>query len=238
MDNQITEYSGRAYTWSLISYASNEELQRLFDSAKHWAYAYHDKDTNEDGIPKEPHTHIIVTFEQQKSIKSIQDIIASEQNTLGECRRKCGSTWIPLNIKSLFDYLIHEGYPDKYQYDPEERVYDSTKYWGRFITDKTAFDSNSDFFNDLTAPYKSIYELELFMAQKHGKDYIKNRVAYLSFRNQVLLEELTQNDVIAYEKLTTFCIVNDISVNEAISTLRRSIDQQNGIFNRKYNDFE
>lgn len=233
MAEDKTEWSGRAYTWSLVTYADTVLIKRLLAEARHWAWCYHDKDTNEDGTPKEPHTHIIVTFEQQKSLQSIKDILQSEQNTFGECRRKSGDNWVNLNVKALFDYLIHEGRPDKYPYDPEERHFDSEIYWKRYFTDVREFESNREFVQDLTAPYKNLIEMDLFLANKYGKDYIKNRLIYHSFRSEQISAEIWKEDWSRYDKLIQFCIDNDISSHEAIKTLKRSIDLSNGNFSRK-----
>lgn len=189
-------WEGRAYTWSLVTYAKEEERQRLLDEAKHWAYAVHDKDSDQDGELIEPHTHIIATFEQQVSIEKIKKILGSDQNTFGECRRKCGSTWVKLNISELFRYLLHRGYEDKYQYDDEVRVIDSILYWRQYENIQGGAQSdNETFLKDLLSmEYEDERDKIFKLACKYGRDYIKNIRIYTEFANMMLAMERKELD--------------------------------------------
>lgn len=226
----ITEWSGRAYTWSLITYASKDEIKRLLDFSRHWCLCYHDKDTKEDGTPKEPHTHILVTFEREISLNKIQSIINSDQNTLGECRRKVGSTFVPLDVRALYEYQLHIGYPDKYHYDSTCRICDNKSYWNQY--EKTVDNStskNEEFFTDLFGEYRSNTEFELFMARKWGRDYIKNRTQYAEFRFIHMFDEFVTNDYDRFSGLIQFCIINDIEPTTAIEWLKARYKYERGI---------
>ena len=189
-----TEYSGKAYTWSLVTYASIRDLNKLLSYSKHWAYCFHDKDINEEtGELKVPHFHVICTFDNQVSLEHIRALLESGQNTLGECRRKCGSNWIPLNVSSLYAYLIHQGYEDKYQYDETERVVDSTHYWQRFDQYKKPSGDN-EFITDLLGAYHTRGEFLLEMGKKYGRDFIKNYKSYEDYRNNLMVYTLSETE--------------------------------------------
>lgn len=186
----MNEYSGQAYTWSLTSYASGEEIERLLRIAKHWAYCLHDKDkrVDEQGevVDVEPHTHIICTFEQRKSLEQIKKALASESNTLGMCRRKQGDEWTGLNVKGLYQYLIHEKETDKVRYQKEDRVVDEISYWKRYEDNDNVNDNNAELLKDLTADYETEKEFLVYMALKYGASFIRYNKQYLDFRARIL----------------------------------------------------
>ena len=68
--------SGRYRKFSCITYLDVEFLKlRLFQHEKQiraYAYAYHDKDTNEDGALKEPHIHLLIITYNTCTISAIR----------------------------------------------------------------------------------------------------------------------------------------------------------------------
>lgn len=236
MTEQKTEWSGRAYTWSLMTYASFEEIERLLNEAKHYAWCYHDKDENEDGTKVTPHTHIIIIFEQQKSLKWIQDKINSTQNTLGECRKKVGNDFVPLSIEGLYSYLLHIGYPDKYQYDLDERHIDNLEYWKRY--DKEVITNvDQDFIADLlSTEFQRETDHKLFMAQKYGRDFIRNYDKYRSFRESMFIKELYEIGIDDFTLLIQYCHEEHITQREAIHFLKQRMKFERGWYDRNNNN--
>lgn len=201
-----TAWSGSAWTWSLMTYASFEELERLKARCKHWATCLHDKDVDEEtGELITPHIHMLCTFDNQIALSTIIEIIGSNQNTLGECRRKNGDKWVNLNIPQLYDYLIHKGYDDKYQYEETEREIDSWDYWKRY--DRDAKPSNDDFLKDLCGVYLNEREFLIEMGAKYGRDFIKNHSYYCKFRYKLgygyteSRERITDYEDLCYQKM-------------------------------------
>lgn len=180
---QLTAWSGRAYTWSLITYADFVSIDRLLSETQHFAYCIHDKDCDENGEQVTPHVHILCTFEKNVSLNWIKEKMNSTQNTLGECRRRCGNKWTTLNVQGLYEYLIHEGFPEKYQYSPEDRKVDNTEYWKKY--ERRLRESSDEFLIDLLADYINERELMLTMAKKYGRDFLKNYERYIAFRNKL-----------------------------------------------------
>ena len=213
-------YDGRAYTWSLVSYAPYSNLLDLFDAAKHWAYCYHDKEESE------PHYHIIATFNQQVSLNTIRETISSEQNTLGECRRKCGNKWISLNVKALYGYLIHLNLPDKYQYDVKNRIVDDMQYWLRYdeLAEVKKSEDNEILLQDILRQDMSHSDWELYMIKTYGKEFIRHRRHYNEFRFDHSLDcfdtstedETTIKTIIATKYYDAIKIIWDLKIDETL----------------------
>ena len=174
----------RYYTHSIVSYASEEEIRRLLDQAKAWAYIKHDKDTNENGLLRETHFHIIATFDRAKSFKQVREMVCSKQNTFTEA--------IKGEIGDVLDYFTHKGIAEKYHYDEADIVYSDRNYWKRRINNgEDEEDKNEAFMDDLLARDFSAEK----MGRKYGRDFIKNYRHYVDFRNIALherMEELRQ----------------------------------------------
>lgn len=227
MKKITTPFEGTAYTWSLMTYATNEEIQRLLAITKHFAYCLHDKDTDENGNKITPHTHVLATFEQRISLDKITSIIDSQQNTFGECRRQCGDDWIPLNISALYQYLIHYNETDKYHYDESERITDDKKYWSRYEQkDNYETDKNEQFLTDLLSPFRTSYEMDMELAKKYGRDYIRNREKYQQFRFDLITADIYKQQFDRYEKLFEFCNNNDITERTAIDWLESRLNYE------------
>lgn len=164
----------RHYTHSIVSYASIEDIRRLLDKAKAWAYILHDKDEG-----KAPHYHIVATFSEQKSFKWVREqvISATNQNTFSEA--------IKGEIGDVLDYFIHKGWTDKYQYSNEDIVYSNREYWDkRLERGEDEENKNDTFMDDLLS---SDFSAEK-MGRKYGRDFIKNFKSYNEFRKMVLYE--------------------------------------------------
>ena len=89
--------------------------------------------------------------------------------------------------------------------------------------------TNEAFFNDLFAEYRSQTEMQLFMARKWGRDYIKNRIAYDEFRYIHMLDEYVTKDYDRFADLIQFCIINDIEPTTAVEWLKGRFRYERGI---------
>lgn len=170
----------RFYTLSLISYATEEEIWGLLQHAKHWCYAFHDKDVKEDGTPKEPHWHIVCTFAREKSCAWARKQIASAtgQNTLAQP--------IQHDLADTVEYLWHQNDSDKFQYSRDIVKWDDVTYWAhRLGESESTPNPNDEFMDDLLAVNGFSVEL---MARRYGRDFIKNVRAYMEFRRLVFAE--------------------------------------------------
>ena len=82
----------------------------------YFAYILHDKDAKETGEIVEPHYHLLLVFKNARSFESIQRtfIGAHIEETL--------------NIVSAVNYLIHNGKPNKYNYEKSAIVTNSRSW--------------------------------------------------------------------------------------------------------------
>lgn len=179
----------RHYTHSIVSYASLEELRRLLEQARAWAYIKHDKDVDEQGKLRAPHYHIIATFSQQKSFKWIRNQVISTQNTFAEA--------VKGEVSDVLDYFTHKGIAEKYQYPDTDVVYSDREYWERRTQScgTSKEDANEAFVDDLLSDnYNAVA-----MARKYGRDFIKNIKSYEYFRGLALgnTRKITQAEQIA-----------------------------------------
>ena len=74
------------------------------------AYIWHDKDVKDDGTPKKKHMHVVYKIPVKRSVGAVAKELQINPCYIDTCNSE---------QKSLL-YLIHRGWQDKYQYDPDE----------------------------------------------------------------------------------------------------------------------
>lgn len=164
----------RYYSFSIVSYASLNEIMPLVAGCRHYVYILHDKDVNEDGSTRSPHFHILCTFAQNKSFNAVASLVESDQNTFVQQLQDVGGA---------FSYLIHQNNPEKYQYNSDDLVSDDIDYWIDRIPDyEDKKNKNDEFVDDLLSDDFDA----VAMARKYGRDFIKNISKYENFRFRVL----------------------------------------------------
>ena len=164
----------RYYSFSIVSYASVNEILPLVSGCRHYVYILHDKDVNEDGSPRSPHFHILCTFAQNKSFNAVASLVESNQNTFVQQLQDVGGA---------FSYLTHQNNPEKYQYNSYDLVSDDIDYWIDRIPDyEEKKNKNDEFVDDLLSDDFDVVS----MARKYGRDFIKNISKYENFRFRVL----------------------------------------------------
>lgn len=105
--------------WCLVLYPEDDSHSACVDLLRKSGYAYalilHDRDTytegeSEDhqaGDPKKPHWHIVLRLQNPRWQEALAKELGINPNYLEPCR----------NRDSALLYMIHDGYPDRYQYD-------------------------------------------------------------------------------------------------------------------------
>lgn len=210
----------RAYTWCVITYAKPKDFQRLLDSAMHWAYAYHDKDWrfSDEGekIPKEPHYHVLLAFENEQSLKQLKERIDSTQNVFGQ--RLHNKAQGKESVRGIWDYLTHrdEDPNEKFIYDESIRISDDLSYWEkRCQKELLSTATNDSFFEDLLSDDFNLKD----MGRKYGRDFIKNHRSYLEYRRNTLQEQEYLHNKELWQELEQFCTENMISWEDARTSL-------------------
>lgn len=164
----------RFYSFSIVTYHTDIDIITSFcKNCTRYAFIFHDKDAN-----KSPHFHLLCTFRQNLSFKSVADLFpdvaldGSRRNTFVEqLHDKYGA----------FRYLTHKDNPEKFQYAESSIISNNLDY---YIPD-TKVSDNEAFLDKLLSPYVSYRQL----AVEFGKDFIRNHKTYLSFAELVHKQE-------------------------------------------------
>lgn len=82
-------------------------------NVKTYAIIIHDRDVLDDGTPKKPHFHIVLTFSNSKTVESIAKSFDIEPQYIEKIRSTTNSALL---------YLIHRNAPLKYQYPVSDVV--------------------------------------------------------------------------------------------------------------------
>lgn len=131
-----------------------------------YEYCIHDKDVDSEGLPREPHVHLMIAFPNTTTYKHALSIFQSFSSSSGKC---CNTCFRVLNVRFMHNYLIHdtENARSKHQYDPSERV--------------SGLDFDIGFLEQLSSIDKRNMLIEL------SKHIVDNRITnYLDFFTSVL----------------------------------------------------
>lgn len=172
-----------AYYYDTVVYDGVFDLQKslnnLLEKDMHYVGILHDKDKEDD------HFHFIIRSEKDYAFAFVKDLFVTETNVF---------TMYVKDLKKAFQYLIHKNHKNKHQYDESEMFSDDLKKWDVYLREGFVFEDN--FIKDLLTD-DSEFSLQR-MAQKYGRDFIKNYRTYREFRNEVLSEK--RQEEIAYNE--------------------------------------
>ena len=95
-------------TFSVILYDTEEDIKILELAKRSYNYAYimHDKDVDEFGEIKKAHYHLILRWNDTKSINALSKELGLPVNRITKIK----------SFKSSIRYLTHIDYKEKYQY--------------------------------------------------------------------------------------------------------------------------
>lgn len=151
--------------FSLVTYLSEQQLNDVLlahsDQIKAWAYAYHDKDVNDDGSLKVKHCHVVLYVYNSSTVSRIRkwfralDSDGKEVTTTGQ---------VCSDIFGMWDYLIHADNPEKYQYPETIRNSNMPDF---FSGESNCPDDNSLSIVDDMLSGVSIYD----MVSRYGRDF-------------------------------------------------------------------
>lgn len=119
MKSKKTEHLiGRNWTFVIYPDSVNPNYRDIIDKFHcGWAESpLHDRDINEGGKLKEPHIHIVLTFEGNKTYDQIADICKSVNGKIAP-EKDPNETAKVHSIRGMVRYLIHLDNPDKAQYE-------------------------------------------------------------------------------------------------------------------------
>lgn len=165
----------------------------------------HDQDKFEDGTPKKPHYHIILDWENTTTYRFIEKLWTQDYH----------QPWpyAASSPRTCFKYLTHDGWPEKYQYDPGDiRLYngfDPQQLFKLTLSEERALmESIREYIRlrnitefetlDNTLPTEELR----YVLSKHAL-YFKTKVDSRRHRHAYLLWCQDQGEVIPPERLRT-----------------------------------
>lgn len=191
--------TGRYRKFSCITYLDEEFLKiRLLqheNQIRAYAYAYHDKDTREDGSLKEPHIHILIVTHTTCTISAIRRWFAGfyeNGKEITTTAQKMGDEY------ECFDYLTHstaKAIADgKYQYD---RSIVKSNNFGFFKADDESTWDNIQLACEMIMRGVSIHDC----GKKFGRDFILH---YRQIKDYLCDVKLWENEQInGFDELIT-----------------------------------
>lgn len=128
----------------------------------YFAYIRHDKDTKETGEVVEPHYHLLLVFKNARSFEAIQRsfVGAHIEETL--------------NIVSAVNYLIHNGKPNKYNYE-KSAIVTNSRNW---LKSKFQVVKREEFIEDKLPYYILIegYDTYLRLCRRFGASQLPSTI--------------------------------------------------------------
>lgn len=176
MNNKSTQ--PRSRNFSMVSYLPADVIESYckLPHVKNYAYILHDKDVKEDGSLKEPHYHVVVVYNNTRTLSAVR----SEMQTYSDK----GNTLVEYcqDLEATYDYLLHRRNPEKAQYSSE----DVRTNVGYFRGDYSSTEDNTAYclVMDIIAG-KSRLEL----LRKYGRDYAINRAQYYGLATEIMQEQ-------------------------------------------------
>lgn len=164
--------------YGIICYLTKDEARHTFSKfievyGGHYIAIEHAYDEN-----KITHVHCILDtndhFDYNRLKTILQELSQTKQNFMVTTIK---------NISKSLEYLCHINNPKKAQYKAEEVFFDSAQHWKEVYT--SPHDDDTVFLQELLSTNFSARR----MAEKYGKDFIKNAKSYIYFRELVMEEE-------------------------------------------------
>lgn len=98
-----------------------DEVLRNIKGERYYAYCLHDSDLDDFGKLKKPHYHIVIRFDNARTISGVSKKFGVPLNLINNIR----------NERSYIRYLIHYDDEEKYQYKQKDIV--SSRNYERFV---------------------------------------------------------------------------------------------------------
>lgn len=124
--------SKKTRNFSCVLYGNENNLKDFLKSPEYiprqFAYILHDKDKKDNGEEKKTHFHLILCYENARSIESIEKGL-KKYMSVGEDNPQNAFIESCRDVKGAYGYLIHKNEPNKYQYSESDIVCSSSDYF-------------------------------------------------------------------------------------------------------------
>lgn len=134
---KLNDIKKRNWTFILYDDSSSQDWEDYLNSTGiPYIYAYHDKDINPDGSPKEAHYHVMLCFDgpiTYTNIKNYSDRVGA----------KNGVVYPVGSVRGMVRYFCHKDNPEKYQYSEDilqcRNGFDPKDYFALTVSQIKAF---------------------------------------------------------------------------------------------------
>ena len=130
---QNCDVKRRTRRFCLTTYIDREALVKFLETSEwvcHWALCTHDKDVNDEGLPKITHTHIVMYTYEGKTVTAIQKLFDRFSVDCYGVEHKQNTMVMPcIDIVAQYRYLLHQDDPQKHRYEEYERISENDAYW-------------------------------------------------------------------------------------------------------------
>lgn len=172
-ESSADEYSRRFFIRTYIQPSVIDRFLKTCPWVHYWAYCYHDKDLDDRGEAKTPHTHITLYTYSRKTASAIEknfDRLDAQTRSEGAQPEKT-HVEIMRDTTIAWRYLRHLDDPDKYQYPENERICNDKGWWLQYErTDGLNDSSNNSGLAMFMDRLNGATCLE--MTQRYGKDWL------------------------------------------------------------------
>lgn len=178
--NQKPLKEPRVRKFSLISYCSEDQIRGVLEHrpVRGAVYILHDRDIKEDGTPKEPHVHILLSLHNAATVKQVRNWFPKEPNTLGQVLRD--------NEKAL-RYLQHLDDPEKTPYTDDE-----VKTFGEgrepFVRSVLSSGESAALIEEMLDDIISGVPIRM-LVRRYGRDFAYNREKLCELARMIEVEE-------------------------------------------------
>lgn len=179
---EIPKFSSRRF--ELILYLDKEEVKSICQKEKNiesYCFILHDKDLNEDGSPKEPHIHLVLSTKYPYFSTTIYNKFKVDESNVRIIN--------VLDLKDRLEYQIHKNHQHKYQYDLSEVTTNNNDWYQLIKSDDMLleYDRTTQAVMDM-ADGMPIYEL----SKKYGHLFIINFNSISSVAAEIKYDRLVE----------------------------------------------
>lgn len=198
--------------FALVTYAEPETvteiLEKKFSEGSLEAYAHilHNKDVDEDGNFKEPHTHIVIKTNEYRTLTNVKNWFKATRDYKGEIantRVEAGhiskhddgtETFELIDVKGATFYLVHESQKDgsplanKYHYEWSEIISRNLEMLKNPPVVQIGRPKKEDCTSEILEDILNGANLRQ-MAPKYGRDFILHYRQYVELANAIRWQE-------------------------------------------------
>lgn len=154
-------------------------LQNKDKLVRNYAVICHDRDVDENGLPKETHCHLVILFNYPYKLQTVENWFKGWTDTDG----KPVNTFVEVctSPHGSYVYFTHKEHPQKVQYSEDEIV---CKNRNEFKVDDFSCEDNAFIALDLVLKGETRYNI----AKRIGRDFIYHYQSIMTLAHDISFE--------------------------------------------------